>query len=79
MQHRPQPLTAGDEYLALVLSELERQGEVLAQIRDRLPAPRGDAAAQPAPDAPAEIELREPEPAPSRPTRKAGGRRTGNQ
>jgi hypothetical protein len=61
--YRPQPMTVGDEYLALLLDELARQGEVLAEIRDRFPQPSskgGEPAAEPAAE-PVEVELREPE------------------
>jgi hypothetical protein len=58
--HRPQPMAVGDEFLSLVLDELEKHGEVLTQIRDRLPEPAADGGpGEPAPG-PAPVELREP-------------------
>jgi predicted component of type VI protein secretion system len=68
---RPHAVTAADLYLGLVLDELQAQGEVLRQIRDRLSEPAK--AEEPAP-APVEEPVPQPvdqpievaEPAPKR-------------
>jgi hypothetical protein len=57
----PNPITTGDEYLALILRELETQRLVLADIRDRLPTPQDE---QPDP-ATTPIRLTEPAPTPT--------------
>lgn len=53
-RHLPPPISPGDEYLALILGAIERQTEVLAEIRDRLPKPTEVVHNQ--------VEIREPEP-----------------
>lgn len=77
--HRPQPMTAGDEYLALLLDELARQGEVLADIRDRLPSKEEEPVTAPTGGSePEPVELREPEqPKKAAPARKTGPAKRG--
>jgi len=62
---RPHAVSTTDEYLALVIDELEEQGQVLRSILDRLPEPPA-AGAAPTPTLAAQpVDIREPDPAPA--------------
>lgn len=74
---RPHAITANDDLLGLMLTELENIGDTLTAVLDRLPAaaPAGDPAevSEPAPAGPSTPDgpLEVTEPAPAKPAKKS--------